>query len=273
LLDEVDNYNLFNDPKMRQIFNSGHECNGVIQRFIGGQPRRYVIGAPLALATIGALPRPLMSRSIAINMHRSPVPLKPLDEADRAFIIAREAIQKWAARCTLSREPEMPMDFHGRTVDNWRPLLSIADDLGLEFGYNIVARAAAVVLGSDRQYKNPSVTLLTDIRTVFDASGADRLCTKRELIPGLAGLEDTLWAEWTGVDDTAAPHMLTQGDLGRLLRPSRIRSKTIWPPHRSSGGKSESGYYRSQFEKAWADYGQKVATPPHTSRVRHLRKV
>jgi hypothetical protein len=157
LIDEVDNLNLFNDPKMRQVFNYGHEVDGVISRFVGGQPRKYVVGAPLALGTIGTLPRPLMSRSIAINMHRSPDQLKLFDETDRAFIVTREAIQKkWAARCTLSREPETPAGFQGRIADNWRPLLAIADDLGVECGE--AARAAAVILGSDRQYENPNIS-------------------------------------------------------------------------------------------------------------------
>jgi hypothetical protein len=51
-----------------------------------------------------------------------------------------------------------------------------------------------------------SITLLIDIRTVFDMYGADRLGTKRELILALTGLEDGLWSEWTGLDDTATPH-------------------------------------------------------------------
>jgi hypothetical protein len=152
----------------------------------------------------------------------------------------------------------MPAGFQGRTADNWRSLLAIADDLGVDYGE--AARAAAVVLGSDRQYENPNVTLLIDIRTVFDMYGADRLGTKRELIPALVGLEESLWSEWTGLDDTAAPHMLTQGDIGRLLRPFRIRSKTIWPPRRDAGTKSETGYYRSQFEAAWASYCEPSAT-------------
>jgi hypothetical protein len=88
-------------------------------------------------------PIAVMSRSIAINMRRSPDQLKLFDETDRAFIVKREAIQKWAARCTLSREPEMPAGFQGRTADNWRPLLAIADDFGVDYGE--AARAAAVV--------------------------------------------------------------------------------------------------------------------------------
>src|ERR1700692_867115 len=80
-------------------------------------------------------------RDIAIKLHRSPNQLKPFDETDR-FIIVREAIGKWAARCNLNRNPDMPAGFRGRTAENWRCLVAIADDLG--FGYDEAARAAAV---------------------------------------------------------------------------------------------------------------------------------
>jgi hypothetical protein len=164
---------------MHQIFNAGHEVDGTIRRFIGGEPRKYCVGAPLAIATIATLPRPLMSRSIPIDMRRSPVPLEPFDENDRAFMITYEAIRKWAARCNLNRDPEMPEGFRGRLADNWRVLFAIADDLGR----GEEARAAAVVLSANRQYENPVTTLLTDIRTIFDMFGVDRLRTRLDLIP------------------------------------------------------------------------------------------
>jgi Protein of unknown function (DUF3631) len=152
-------------------------------------------------------------------MHRSPNQLKPFDETDRAFIIVREAIGKWAARCNLSISIVIlrclpASGVEARTIG--RCLVAIADDLG--FDYDEAARAAAVVLGSDRQYENQHITLLIDIRNRYDK---DRLRTKAELIPALAGLEDSPWGEWTGLDGTAGPHMLTQGDIGRLLPPGR----------------------------------------------------
>jgi hypothetical protein len=159
---------------------------------------------------------------------------------------AHDACQKWAARCTLSLEPEMPEGFIGRRADNWRPLLSIADD----FGRGEEARAAAAKLGSSRQWENPRITLLNDIKTVFNMYSADRLITKTELIPGLERLEESLWAGWTGENDAGAPHLITQGDLGRMLKHFGIRSKNIWPPQRGAESKCESGYYRNQFEKA-----------------------
>jgi hypothetical protein len=88
----------------------------------------------------------------------------------------------------------------------------------------------------------------------------------------LAGLEDSLWGEWTGLDGTATPHMLSQGDIGRLLRPFGIRSKTVWPPGRRQDTKSDAGYYRWQFEAAWASYCEPSATPPQASEVRYLSR-
>jgi hypothetical protein len=66
--------------------------------------------------------------------------------------------------------------------------------------------------------------------------------------------------------------MLTQGDIGRLLRPFAIRSKTLWPPGRRPGTKSESGYSRQQFEAAWASYCEPSATPPQASKFRYLSR-
>jgi hypothetical protein len=45
------------------------------------------------------------------------------------------------------------------------------------FSRNRRRRAAAVVLGSDRQYENQHITLLTDIRTAFNRYDKDRLRT------------------------------------------------------------------------------------------------
>ena len=129
-----------------------------------------------------------------------------------------------------------------------------------------------MALSSDRQYENQHITLLTDIRRAFNRYDKDRLRTKAELIPALAGLEDSLWSEWAGLDDTATPHMLTQGDIGRLLRPFAIRSKTLWPPGQRPGTKSESGYSREQFKAAWASYCETTATPPQASKVRYLSR-
>jgi hypothetical protein len=69
VIDEADNLDLFNDPKMRQLFNYGHEVDGAIRRFIGGRSRRYIVGSPLVLGTISS-----PTAHVPIN-HRQDAPI------------------------------------------------------------------------------------------------------------------------------------------------------------------------------------------------------
>jgi hypothetical protein len=71
LLDEADNQGLLNVHVLRSVFNSGHGREGSINRIVGGQPKMFRTFAPLAVAAIGTLPLPLLSRAAAvINMRR-----------------------------------------------------------------------------------------------------------------------------------------------------------------------------------------------------------
>jgi hypothetical protein len=117
------------------------------------------------------LPLPLL-RALVVNMQRfGGSPLKRLDESDPAFAVAREGIQRWAERCILSQDPEMPAMLRDRAADNWRVLLAIADNLG----YGEPARLAAVALSANRpdalamRSEDPGVRALVDTRTVFNA--------------------------------------------------------------------------------------------------------
>ena len=157
LLDEGDNQNIFRDGPLRAVFNSGHRRGGNISRFVGGWTQRFSTFAPLAIAAIGTLPLPLLHRAVVINMQRRPadVQIERLDETNppRAFAVAREMAQKWAARCRLNRDPEMPPQLRDRAADNWRPLLSIADTLG----HGEDARAAAIALCAKRPDEDAGV--------------------------------------------------------------------------------------------------------------------
>ena len=141
----------------------------------------------------------------------------------------------------------MPPELHNRAADNWRPLLAIADDLG----HGEDARTAAIALSVNRLDEDPGVILLTDIRSVFDASGVDRL-TSAALVEALLALEDSLWHDWRGLRDDRPARKLSQSELARLLRPFSIRPHVIWPANRMPGDKSFRGYLRSKFELAWA---------------------
>lgn len=264
LIDEADNLDLSRNGIMRAVFNAGHRHGGSIARFVDGQARKFPVFAPLALAAIGTLPLPLLHRSITINMQRQSGEkrTKRLDERDPRFVSSREQIKKWATSCTLARAPAIPSELRDRAADNWEVLLAIADDLG----HGHAARSAAIQLSSRRLYEDPGVTLLADIRAVFDESGVDRLASAT-LVERLLAIDDSLWAEWRGPNDERAPRKLTQGELARLLRPFHIRPRTIWPARRRPDDRSSRGYWRHQFESAWRAYCPLGDTPTHQSKI------
>ena len=84
LIDEADNLELSTKAVLRAVLNSGHRKGGSVMRFVNGQPRRFATFAPIALASIGALTLPLMSRCIRIPMvrHDGTRPLRRFDKAD-----------------------------------------------------------------------------------------------------------------------------------------------------------------------------------------------
>jgi Protein of unknown function (DUF3631) len=265
LVDEGDNLGLWTNNVLRAIFNAGHRRGGAIRRFVGGRSRKFPVFAPLAVAAIGTLPLPLMHRAIVVNMQRhapGSARLLQLDEADPTFPAARAEIQKWAATCSLAREPEMPPQLHNRMADNWSVLLAIADDLGR----GEEARAAAVALSAHRSDEDPGITLLTDIRAIFLALGIDRIASAT-LVEALLALDDGLWHDWRGPKDDRPPRKLTQSELARLLRPFEIRPRTIWPVNRAPGIRSYRGYKREWFESAWAAYCTASDTATHPSKI------
>jgi hypothetical protein len=272
LLDEGDNLGLFQSGKLRSLFNSGHSRSGSFDRLVGGWPRKFKTFAPLAIAAIGTLPLPLMQRSVIINMQRASAAsqIELLDDADPQWSASRNQIRMWEATCRLAPKPDIPSALRHRAADNWRPLIAIGDDLGM----GAEARAAAIALNANRPDEDIPVTLLNDLRKVFNALplprwGMDR-ATGAYLVEALLSLEDSCWAEYRGVNDDRPPRKLTQNLLAQLLRPFGIRPKTIWPAQRRPGDHSARGYLYIQFEAAWASYCPEADTPTQSSKIIQL---
>jgi len=259
LMDEGDNLGLTSNNILRSVFNAGHRRGGAVSRFVAGRPKKFPVFAPLAIATIGALPLPIMHRAVVISMERRPagIPLEQLDENSPVFSASRAEIEKWAETCKLNPRPEMPAKLHNRPADNWRVLLSIADDLG----HGEAARAAAIALSAKHSHEDAGVIALTDIRTIFSQRRIDRI-TSVELVEALVGVDGSMWHAWGGPKDDRPPHKLTQAELAALLRPFHIHPRTVWRlgGRRERGGSSR-GYMRSQFEEAWQSYCSADDTP------------
>jgi hypothetical protein len=263
LIDEGDNLGLLNNSILRSVFNSGHGRGGGVSRYVAGRARKFPTFAPLAVAAIGLMPLPLLHRAIIINMQRAAGPtLTRLDEENPAFPAARAEFRKWAATCTLAPDPAMPASLRNRAADNWRVLLAIADDLG----HGEAARAAAVTLAANRPDEDASVVLLSNIRSIFDRRGVDRISSKL-LIEELLALDDGMWGDWRGPNDDRPPRKLNQSELSRLLRPFFIRPRTIRP---AQGGPTSRGYMRAWFESAWAAYCPPADTSTQPSKFIRL---
>ena len=88
--------------------------------------------------------------------------------------------------------------------------------------------------------------------------------TTAEVLERLHAVENGMWLEWRGPNDDQQTHKLTANELAWLLRGFGIHPRTVWPPgSRHLRGKSSRGYYRRDFEAAWAAYCTPASTPPH----------
>jgi hypothetical protein len=286
LIDEGDNLGLALNGPLRAVLNSGHRRGGSVTRVIDGGVRSYSTFAPMAIAAIDSaarpLPLPIIHRSIVVHIERADAKqakdlkkFNPLDVATAADLnTVYRAIINWARGITLSLDPEMPEGLRNRPADNWRPLISIADACGPEWGE--LARAAALEFASGYHDEDAGVILLDNIRDIFDALvGVDRV-TSKALVAALLAIEGGLWSEWCGVNGDKSPRQLSQRELARLLSAFRIypRSIHLLPLDQSNlGGKTRKGYFRHQFEAAWRAYCPEDGTPAQPSPVRYLRGV
>jgi len=199
--------------------------------------------------------------------------LKRFDSGDsetmRRINIVYGFIRRWVeAKPTLNLDPELPAILKNRVADNWRPLIAIADYFGPTWAK--IAREAAITFANTFHDEDAGVILLSDIRDIFNRTGADRIASV-DLITELLDIEESGWSEYRGARDDQAPRKLSKAEMARLLRPFGIKPQSIWPARRDANSKSRKGYYRSQFEGAWQKYCSPDGTTAQASNVRYIR--
>jgi hypothetical protein len=279
LLDEVDNANLWGNKLMRTVLNSGHRQGGHIGRIIGGQRKLYSTFCPVALAAISGiqtLPLTLIDRSIIISMQRSRKARElrrfdpnNADDIDRINVVYLH-VWHWAKAMSanpslINLDPELPAELHDRAADNWRPLIAIADSFGPYWGE--VARQAALTLSHGYHYEDIAVTLLVDIRDIFNTTGASYLFSKH-LVAYLHALDDSPWNQWRGPGDNRSARALTEADLAELLNPFDVKPRSI-----REGANTRKGYKRAWFEKIWQAYCPQDGTPAQPIPIKRLRSI
>jgi putative DNA primase/helicase len=247
LIDEADTYMERHD-EFRGILNSGHTRAGAaVWRSTGEnfEPKRFSTWAPMAIAKIGKLADTLASRSIIVQMRRKRPDehverFRPSHDTQLLKELARKAA-RWAQdnlETLKGADPEMATQLSDRALDNWRPLLAIADAVGGDWSGR--ARSLALMLSGSAEPTDEE-QMLVDIHEVFTKRGSDRISSK-DLSQELRSIEGGRW----GSLDSG----LSQGALANKLRPFGIRPHSV----RISPTQTPKGYMLEDFEDAFARY-------------------
>jgi hypothetical protein len=139
-------------------------------------------------------------------------------------------------------DPDIPAGMFNRSADNWRPLLAIADSAGGDWSARARRAAQCVTASTGDDDQSIGITLLADIRAIFEERGVDRL-PSAELIERLVTIEGRQWAE------LKAGKPLTANGVARLLAPFGIKPETI-----RTGDRTPKGYQLAHFEDAFSRY-------------------
>ena len=250
LIDEADAFFRENE-ELRGVINSGHtRTSAYVIRTVGDafEVKQFSTWGAKAIAGIGKLSDTVMDRAIILPLRRkhSSEKVERLRHAEQGlFDMLARKLARFGEDHGMSiscARPHLPDALNDRAQDNWEPLLAIADLAGGHWPKE-ARRAALTVSGDGKDELSTNEELLSDIRDVFDADGADRMALA-ELLKRLCDDETAPWSTW----NRGKP--MTGRQLGRKMGEFTISAKTI---HLSSYEKPK-GFLRSQFVDAWSRY-------------------
>jgi hypothetical protein len=198
----------------------------------------------MILAGIGRLWDTLEDRSILITLER-----KKTDERLERLSLKRVQTECLPIRRKIARwvkdhgpaldDPIVPESLNDRAADNWRPLVAIADLLGV----GDEAREAAIKLsGGEVVDDSEGIRLLNDLRSLFHHQ--DKYPTK-VLITALESVEEAPWGDYR------AGKPITAQQLAKRLKPFSIGPKQHWF---EAEQKNIRGYAKDQFQEAFSRY-------------------
>lgn len=249
MIDEADTFVAGND-EIRGIINSGHtRSSASVIRCEGDnhEPRKYSTWAPMVLASIKLVGDTITDRSIVIQLRRKTRGETAEKLSPDLFLEAqhlRRKLLRWAKENShklKSWRPVLPDSGNDRALDNWTPLLGVAEIAGGSWPEE--GRIAFISLtDSDDDSEAIGPLLLADIKTVFDERGVESIWSG-DLVDALTEMEERPWCEWK------RGHPMTANSLSKLLQSFGIRSKQM-----KQGGLNRRGYRRSDFEDSFKRY-------------------
>jgi hypothetical protein len=254
-LDEIDAQmkgNKETAENIRGILNSGYEPEGVYTRCVGQDfaVKDFPTFCPKCLAGIGDLWDTVSDRSIIIEMRRK-LPRETV-EPDRKLAVKTAAapvkagLEEWAARGAAdllrSIRPTPLSGFNPRQNDIAEVLLAIAQLAGGGWPQRLTQALTVVCKATRAEDASIGVTLLSDIRTVFDERKTDTVSSK--MMTGcLCEIEGRPWAEWSHGKGLSANNLARQ-----------LKGFGIYPLKIRFGDGTAQGYRRGDFEDDWSRY-------------------
>jgi len=249
IIDEADTFISNGSSDMVGIINSGHaKSKAFASRCVGTNHdvKQFSTWTPMALAAIGVLQSTIMDRSIIIPLRRktigdSTISIEP-DLRD-TVINARCQLLKWfidnqvAIQNSFFIPPNLGND---RTVDNWAPLFTIANQASPDW-LRKCEDAYRRLTGYEEE-PLVSTLLLTDIRLIFMSLGSANI-SSANLVAKLIEDKDKPWCE---IRNGGA---ISQNGLATMLKIYGIKPKVI-----RLNSSTPRGYELAQFVDAFDRY-------------------
>ncbi len=221
-------------------------------------PDVFDVYLAVALARIGTIHNAaLADRCLSLYLTRklpgdAVARLRHDNNREKLLAIQRQ-LARWAqdAGASLTPDPAIPPEMDDRQADFCTPLLSIAEAAGGPWPERARQALLGVLTGHDQWDKSIELTLLRDLKAIFDEHLASnpiepigkQEISSAELVGALLRIEGGPWREIT----QGKP--LSQHKLARLLEPFEIAPGKVGPSHAR-----KNGYTRGQFTRTWKAY-------------------
>jgi hypothetical protein len=250
VIDEADTV-LVNNEDLKEVVNSGWTRGQSAIRCDPdtNEPRPYSTFCPKTIGMKGRkLPDTTLSRAIVIELKRK----RPDETAadfdhidDDGFARFRCHLARWAddnSEALARSKPEIPPGFHNRVRANWKLLFAIAEAAGGECKRQAWQAAGAIENVKATFEASIGIQLLTDIWTMFEATGAAELLS-RVIIDNLIADPEKPWLEYR------RGRPISHKQLAGLLRAYGIISESVHPPGVTHGKGYKLASFRDAFER------------------------
>jgi hypothetical protein len=265
-LDEQDG---LGDEALRKYLNAGFQRGRIVIRADNERGARATVKfepfGPKVIASIGNLPDTITDRAFRFKMRRKLASENVERFRERKVIEVTRPLREraaWWAEQNLDAlkvaEPALPEALDDRAQDIAEPLLAIAERIGGRYPQDLADAMVRLRGGSSADDGDEKIRLLADLRRIYDEEGEDFLASE-VLAKALAREKDSPWREYGWKRERITPTAMAS-----LLREFGIR-----PVQHQEGGERARGFYRRQFEDAWARFlvPEDHPSPPSSSRA------